>query len=160
MQTRTKRLLKRRQQNKKQQDEGKFLRPAFYRAQKTAGRKSGGLACRKSPSAFSASSLQSAARIICLPKADKFHTCGLRSIFCQVHALTENVSDFIFCFRRKLCEAFLTVCKMHPLTRVHFYIMFMLHKLPCRPAWSCSSPVWKPVPRGRACSARGHRHPR
>ena len=35
--------------------------------------------------------LQSAARIICLLMADKFHTCSLRSIFRQVHALTENV---------------------------------------------------------------------
>ena len=34
--------------------------------------------------------LQSAARIICSLKADKFHTCRLRSIFAQVHAPGEN----------------------------------------------------------------------
>ena len=53
--------------------------------------------------------LQSAARIICLPMADKFHTCSLRSIFRQVHALTENVLDFVFRLRGKFCEAFSTV---------------------------------------------------
>ena len=66
-------------------------------------------ACRETPSGFSASFLQSAARIICSPVANKFHTCSLRSIFCQVHAPAENVLDLIFCLRRKLCEAFLTV---------------------------------------------------
>ena len=30
--------------------------------------------------------LQSAARIICSLKANKFHTCRLRSVFCDVHA--------------------------------------------------------------------------
>ena len=34
--------------------------------------------------------LQSAARIICSLKANKFHTCRLRSIFAQVHAPGEN----------------------------------------------------------------------
>ena len=48
-------------------------------------------------------------RIICSPVANKFHTCSLRSIFCQVHAPAENDLDLIFCLRRKLCEAFLTV---------------------------------------------------
>ena len=37
-----------------------------------------------------AKGLQSAARIICLPAANKFHTCRLRSIFCQVHAPAKN----------------------------------------------------------------------
>ena len=54
--------------------------------------------------------LQSAARIIYLPEADKFHTSSLRCILRQVHALVQNVSEFIFCFRRKLCEAFFAVC--------------------------------------------------
>ena len=52
------------------------------------------LDCRKTPSGFSDKGLQSAARIICLPEADKFHTCSLRCIFCQVHAPAENDSDF------------------------------------------------------------------
>ena len=34
--------------------------------------------------------LHPAACIICLPLADKFHTCRARSIFCQVHAPAEN----------------------------------------------------------------------
>jgi len=34
--------------------------------------------------------LQSAARIICSPWANKFHTCRLRRIFAQVHAPGEN----------------------------------------------------------------------
>ena len=34
--------------------------------------------------------LQSAARIICSPGANKFHTCRLRRIFAQVHAPGEN----------------------------------------------------------------------
>ena len=56
-------------------------------------------------------SLQFAARIICLPEADKFHTCSLSGIFCQVHAPAENGFYFIFCFRRKLCEASLRICQ-------------------------------------------------
>ena len=35
--------------------------------------------------------------------------CSLRSIFRQVHALTENVLDFVFRLRGKFCEAFSTV---------------------------------------------------
>ena len=34
--------------------------------------------------------LQSAARIICSLKAKKFHTCRLRSVFCDVHAAAKN----------------------------------------------------------------------
>ena len=34
--------------------------------------------------------LQSAARIICSLKANKFHTCRLRSVFCDVHAAAKN----------------------------------------------------------------------
>ena len=60
------------------------------------------------PLRFSASFLQSAARIICSLLANKFHTCSLICIFRQVHALTEKFSDFIFFLRRKLCEAFCT----------------------------------------------------
>ena len=60
----------------------------------------------KKPSGFSARILQSAARIICLPVANKFHTCSLRSVFVHVHAAAKNDFDF---FRRtcgELCEAF------------------------------------------------------
>ena len=62
--------------------------------------------CRKRPAAFCASFLQSAARIICPPLAAKFHTCSLSSIFCQVHALTENDCYFICRCCGKRCEAF------------------------------------------------------
>ena len=51
--------------------------------------------CRKTPSGLSDRFLQSAARIICPPMGDKFHTCSLRSVFCQVHAPAENKLDFI-----------------------------------------------------------------
>ena len=39
---------------------------------------------------FSDKFLQSAARTPCSPTANNSHTCSLRSIFCQVHALAEN----------------------------------------------------------------------
>ena len=42
------------------------------------------LACRKIPSGFSASFLQSAARIICSLLANKFYTCSLRCVFAHV----------------------------------------------------------------------------
>ena len=50
--------------------------------------------------------LQSAACTICLPMADKFHTCSLRCVFVHVHAAAKNVLDFLRCFRSELCEAF------------------------------------------------------
>ena len=50
--------------------------------------------------------LQSAARRICLPMANKFHTCSLRCMFAHVHAAAKHNFDFIFCFRKKFCEAF------------------------------------------------------
>ena len=53
--------------------------------------------------------LQSAARIICSPMANKFHTCSLSCVFVHVHAAAKNDLDFIRCFRSELCEAFLTV---------------------------------------------------
>ena len=39
--------------------------------------------------------LQSAARIICSLKANKFHTCRLRSVFFDVHAAAKNGLRFI-----------------------------------------------------------------
>ena len=45
---------------------------------------------KKGQSPFLAKGLQSAARIICSLKANKFHTCRLRSVFAQVHALGKN----------------------------------------------------------------------
>ena len=50
--------------------------------------------------------LQSAARIICPPMGDKFHTCSLRSVFCQVQAPAENVLDFICRLRRQTLQGF------------------------------------------------------
>ena len=64
------------------------------------------LSLAKKPSGFFASSLQSAARIICLPLADKFHTCSLSCVFVHVHAAVENDFHFIRRFRGELCEAF------------------------------------------------------
>ena len=57
------------------------------------------------PWGFSTVFLQSAARIICPPMANKFHTCSLRSIFVQVHALVENGFYFIRRYSGELCEA-------------------------------------------------------
>ena len=67
------------------------------------------LACRKSPPAFSARFLQSAARIICSHLANKFHTCSLSGVFVHVHAAAENALNFIRRFRGELCEAFLII---------------------------------------------------
>ena len=50
--------------------------------------------------------LQSAARTICLPLADKFHTCSLRCVFVHVHAAAENDFHFIRRFHGELCEVF------------------------------------------------------
>ena len=50
----------------------------------------GGLYCPKRAMPFLDKKPQSAARIICSPMANKFHTCRLRSIFCQVHAPAKN----------------------------------------------------------------------
>ena len=45
---------------------------------------------KKGHSPFLIKGLQSAARIVCSPGANKFHTCKLRRIFAQVHAPGEN----------------------------------------------------------------------
>ena len=55
---------------------------------------------------------QSAARIICPPSGDKFHTCSLRSVFCQVHALTENSLNFICRLRRQTLRGFFDKLKV------------------------------------------------
>ena len=55
----------------------------------------------KPHSGFSASFLQSAARTPCAPMAHNSHTNGLRSIFCQVHALAENDLIFFADYRRQ-----------------------------------------------------------
>ena len=44
---------------------------------------------------FSDKLWQTAACIICPPVGDKFHTCSLRCVFCQVHAPAENGLDSI-----------------------------------------------------------------
>ena len=44
---------------------------------------------------FKTKDSQPAARIICSLKANKFHTCRLRSVFCDVHAAAKNGSDLI-----------------------------------------------------------------
>ena len=41
--------------------------------------------------------------------AHNSYTCSLIGIFCQVHALTENVFEFLCRESGKLCEAFYTV---------------------------------------------------
>ena len=44
---------------------------------------------------FKTKDSQPAARIICSLKANKFHTCRLRSVFCDVHAAAKNGLHFI-----------------------------------------------------------------
>ena len=53
--------------------------------------------------------LQSAARIICSPMANEFHTCSLSGVFVHVHAAAENDSHFFRRFRGELCEAFFSL---------------------------------------------------
>ena len=65
--------------------------------------------CRKRPTAFSASFLQSAARTPCALMAHNSHTCSLRSIFCQVHAPSENDFDFYFLLTQKTLRGFFCV---------------------------------------------------
>ena len=82
-------------------------RPA--RGKKAAHRKSfrcAGEICRKTLRVFPTKGLQSAARIICVPMAHKFHTGSLRCIFSHAHVAREN--DFISLppAGGKLCEAF------------------------------------------------------
>ena len=66
-------------------------------------------ACRKMPAGFSASFLQSAARIISSSMTKKFHTFSLISILRQVHAPAQNILNFVFRLCGKFCEAFGTV---------------------------------------------------
>ena len=70
------------------------------------------LDCRKTPTGFSDKGLQPAARIICPPMGDKFHTCSLRGIFRQVRAPAENSLTFFAAMGGKLCEAFLISLKI------------------------------------------------
>ena len=55
---------------------------------------------------FSDKLLQSAARTPCAPMAHKAHTCGLRSIFCQVHAPAENDLILFADYRRQTLRGF------------------------------------------------------
>ena len=50
--------------------------------------------------------LQSAARTPCSPTANNSHTCSLRSIFCQVHALAENDLILFGGLRRQTLRGF------------------------------------------------------
>ena len=63
-------------------------------------------ACQKSPAGLFDRVLQAAARIICSPQANKFHTCSLRGIFCQVHAPAENDPNFFAACGRQTLRGF------------------------------------------------------
>ena len=62
----------------------------------------------ENPEGFPTKDLQSAARIICVPAAHKFHTCSLSSIFSHAHVARENDRNALPPAGGKLCEAFLT----------------------------------------------------
>ena len=64
---------------------------------------------KKGQSPFLTKGLQSAARIICSLKANKFHTCRLRSIFCQVHAPAKNDSILFAACGRQTLRGFWTI---------------------------------------------------
>ena len=55
---------------------------------------------------FSDKFLQSAARTPCSPMANNSHTYSLRSIFCQVHAPTENDLILFVGLRRQTLRGF------------------------------------------------------
>ena len=63
---------------------------------------------------FLTKGLQSAARIICAPRAHKFHTCSLRSIFSAAHVAGENDRDFLSPLRRRNSTRFLNKLSRHP----------------------------------------------
>ena len=50
--------------------------------------------------------LQSAACIICLPVADKFHTCSLIGIFVHVHAEAKNVFTLFSAYAENSAKLF------------------------------------------------------
>ena len=58
----------------------------------------------ENPWDFQAKGLQSAACIICVPMAHKFHTGSLRGIFADVHAASENHPASLPPVGGKLCE--------------------------------------------------------
>ena len=58
----------------------------------------------ENPWDFQAKGLQSAACIICVPMAHKFHTGSLRGIFADVHAASENHPASLPPAGGKLCE--------------------------------------------------------
>ena len=58
----------------------------------------------ENPWDFQAKGLQSAACIICVPMAHKFHTGSLRGIFADVHAASENHHASLPPVGGKLCE--------------------------------------------------------
>ena len=63
-------------------------------------------AVEKPLTGFSDKFLQSAARTPCSPTANNSHTCSLRSIFCQVHAPTENDLILFGGLRRQTLRGF------------------------------------------------------
>ena len=63
-------------------------------------------AVEKPLTVFSDKFLQSAARTPCSPTANNSHTCSLRSIFCQVHAPTENELILFGGLRRQTLRGF------------------------------------------------------
>ena len=63
-------------------------------------------AVEKPLTGFSDKFLQSAARTPCSPTANNSNTCSLRSIFCQVHAPTENDLILFGGLRRQTLRGF------------------------------------------------------
>ena len=76
-------------------DELKFLIEYQYNPIPKGGHFGARLRLSKNPFGAFQQIFQAAARIICSPLANKFHTCRLRSFFRQVHAPAENEFEWV-----------------------------------------------------------------
>ena len=80
-------------------------------------------AVEKPLTGFSDKFLQSAARTPCSPTANNSHTCSLRSIFCQVHAPTENDLILFGGLRRQTLRGFFDKLKGRGMHRGLCYLL-------------------------------------
>ena len=80
-------------------------------------------AVEKPLTGFSDKFLQSAARTPCSPTANNSHTCSLRSIFCQVHAPTENDLILFGGLRRQTLRGFFDKLKGRGIHRGLCYLL-------------------------------------
>ena len=112
----------------------------------------------KGQSPFGTKGLQPAARIIGSLMANQFHTCSLRSIFGQVHALAENDPICFAACGRQTLRGFFSTQKLRCREAAQFFMgRFTRYRRPCSPDSSCSNPACPRFQRGSACSEPAHR---